>query len=134
MTIVEGLIKWLQDYQSEYLDIQVDQLDAIEEAYGAFKLPESNITKYIDGSEDVQEYYIFAIRKPTAQDFQRISNNDWLEKLDEWIKTKTDNKEFPIVDGVVFYDVEITSSFYLSETSEEDGVYQLTLMVNYERS
>lgn len=133
MTIIEGIIDWLQDSQVDFVDIKVDQLDGTQESYGAFKLPNSNVTKYIDGTQDIEEYYMFAIRKPTSEDFQRINNNDWLEKLEKWIETQNEERNLPIVTDVNIYNIEVTSPFYMSESSEEDGVYQLSLMVQYER-
>ncbi len=134
MTIIESIIDWLQEYPVEFIDIKVDQLDADSDAFGAFKLPESNITKYIDGTQDVDEYYMFAVRKPVAEDFQRITNTEWLDSLEKWVETKNEARELPEVDGVNIWSIEVASTFYLSESSEESGVYQLSLEIKYERN
>jgi len=134
MTIIEGLIDWLQEYPEAFIDIQVDQLDGVQDSYGVFKLPNSNVTNYIDGTQDIQENYMFAFRKPTTQDFQRITNTDWMEKLEKWIETQNEERNLPIVTGVNIYNIKVSSTAYMSESSEEDGVYQLSLEVEYERS
>ena len=134
MTIIEGIVDWLKDYPIDFIDIKVDQLDGEQDSYGAFKLPNATVTKYIDGSQDVNEYYMFAVRKPTALDFQRITNTDWMEKLEKWIEKQNEERNLPAVTNVNIYNIAVASTFYMSESSEEDGVYQLSLEIQYERS
>ena len=133
MTIIEGIIDWLQEYPVDFVDFKVNQLDAAEESYGAFKLPNSVVERYIDGTQDVSEYYMVAIRKPTSLDFERISTAQWLEDLETWVVNKNVNRELPEVEGLTFYDVEVSSTYYLSESAEANSVYQLSLKVEYER-
>jgi len=152
MTVGQSIKKWLEKYNviivdvdengevliepevTVTLDIDLDQLGAGNEESGVFKLPNSIVRKHIDGSSHHTEYYLFAIRQPTQLSSERISNAKWLEELETWVDENNNNGVVPnLTDKRFTTNIEISSTYYLSESSEENGVYQLSLEIQYEK-
>ena len=136
MTISESIIQWLYTNGTIQIDerINTEKLDAEAVAYSLSKVPQSIVKAFIDGSQRRTEYYMFFVRQSTQIESERISNDKFLENLEEWVWKQNRNRNLPNLDGKRYCDsVGISSTFYLFDTAEEDGVYSLTIEITYRK-
>lgn len=135
MTISESIIEWLRGYSGgiEATDkITVDQLAAQDETYGVFKAPGDTVTEYIGGARDVTAYYLFVCRQPSQTNDMRISNQDWMEALEEWIRAQNIARNLPQLEGKrSCWGVSIANSYTMQEQDDDGTVYQFSIAINY---
>lgn len=136
MTISESIQKWLYDFGEIEIDekIDTDLLKAQVNTYALAKAPTNIREEFIDGSSLNTEYYTFLTRRTTQFDGERVSNNQFLEKLTEWVEERNNEGILPKLDNKRVCDnIAISSGFYLFETEEENGVYSLTFEIIYRK-
>lgn len=134
MTISESIIQWL--YTNDSLDIvgaiDTDNLSADTESMALFKQPNRIVTEYIGGSKDVTDYYYFLLKQSAQLDSTRISNQEWLSNLEEWIDHNNMIDNLPeLGSSKTAYKVAISTSYYMTEKTQEEATYQLGLEISY---
>ena len=90
MTVSESIQKWLYQFGEIEIDekINTDLLNAQVNAYALTKAPTNIVEEFIDGSSINTEYYTFLTRRTTQFDGERVSNNQFLENLTEWVESR----------------------------------------------
>lgn len=135
MTVSAAVIDWLKGYEGgfELTDaISTDQLEAEPEAYGVFRTPGGTTTDFIDGSRDVTVNYLFLARQPSQTDGMRKDAHEWLEGLEQWIRTQNIRRMLPKLDaGRKCISVSVAGSYAAEEQTDSEITYQLTLAINY---
>lgn len=134
MTISESIVTWLKTNTSISImsDIETDLLQANNESMGLYKAPENIIVEYVDGSKLVTEYYMFLARQSSQLDSDRISNQQFLSNLEEWVDGKNFKKEFPtLVTKYSCENISISSTYYMQEQDEQESIYQLSIEISY---
>lgn len=134
MTIAKSIIDWLKGYENIDIneEITTDMLKAQSAAFGMFKTPEKNVENYNDGSQLITEYYLFLVRQDSQLDAERVSNNQWLEDLEDWVDQKNFNEDYPILKkNCSCQNIEISSPYYMQSTEGEEAVYQLSVGIQY---
>ena len=131
MTISKSIAKWLRQcpYLSLIEDVDTDCLSAELESYGIFKQPSGERESFIDGSSEVTEYYTILTRQSYQLESERVSNQEFMAKVEDWIYQKEIDGELPKIQGIET--VEVANSFYLLETENDEGIYQFTIKVVY---
>lgn len=135
MTISESIIAWLKDFPGG-IDaddkVSVDQLSAIDGAYGVFKAPGDVVTGFVGGARDVTAHYLFVCRHPSQTNAMRISNQAWLEELEKWIRSQNLAGQLPELEcGRVCTGISISNSYTLQEQSDAGTIYQFSIAINY---
>ena len=136
MTISESIIQWLYTNGTIQIDerINTEKLDGSAVAYSLSKVPQNLVNKFIDGSERRTQYYMFFVRQSTQIESERISNDKFLENLEDWVWMQNKNRNFPILDNKrTCESIGVSSTYYLYETEEEEGVYSLTIQIVYRK-
>ena len=129
MTVTESIIKWLQGYEKS--SIQADILRPGSIKYALAKEPIQNVKSYLSGKKEYTNHYTFMARLPSANKEECIDNTDFGEKLEEWVKEKNRNEEYPEIESVVVKSIRITTPFYIGITQEQDSIYQMTIAIKY---
>lgn len=134
MTVSQSIITWLCTNPTVDVDTDVstDFLAAQALAMGLYKTPQANVTQYVNGDRDITAYYNFLLRQRNSQEKKREDNQAWLETLEKWVQAQNIARTLPIMDsGQDCQRVFIANSFYMVNTETNEGVYQLTIGINY---
>lgn len=125
MTISEKIIEWLTlNPKIEMVDTDFLQSD---EAMGLFKMPSDIIERYISGAKYTR-YYTFNIRQSSQLNTERISNQQFMEELEQWIEAQSVLKNYPIADCI---HIRSSGGYAVQEMDGEQTVYQIILEIKY---
>ena len=137
MTVAECIKIWLGVYEKmDFRELQTDFIGSNVGSYGIFKSPDRTITPFADGSHLMKEYYYFSARKSITGDSERISNAQVLADLEDWIENKNEKEEYPDLTkaGKLFCtDIRVENSATITEHSENEAIYQITIAIEYEK-
>ena len=137
MTVLNSEIDWLKTFNpDEYLKIKsidTDILAARPNSFCLAKEPIINRKKYISGKVIATEHYTLSALLPSFEDQERIANNKWGELLEKWVYEQDKEQSFPVIEGITFKKIEITTPFYSGKTLENESVYRMTLSIKYEK-
>ena len=134
MTVSQSIITWLGTNPTVDVDtnVETDMLAAQALAMGLYKTPQANVIPYINGTRDITGYYNFLLRQRTNQEAKRQDNQAWLEALETWVHAQNIARSLPIMAaGQTCQRVFIANSFYMVSAETNEGVYQLTIGINY---
>lgn len=136
MTISKAIIQWM--YQNDTIEIDekinTNLLDAKATAYALSKTPSNTVEQFNDGSEKRTEYYTLLTKRSSQLDIERVSNDQFLENLEEWVWEQNLNGNVPKLDNKRYCDnIAISSSYYLFENETEESIYSLTLEIQYRK-
>lgn len=136
MTVSSSLKQWLYNYPNIEIDERIDTelLEANPVAYAMTKEPTAEIESFLDGSQERTEYYMFRVRQSIQEEAKRISNDEFMENLETWIDEQNFEGNLPnLGDKKYAEEVSVSSSFYLFENDEENGVYTITIAIKYRK-
>lgn len=136
MTVSSSLKQWLYNYPNIEIDERIDTelLEANPVAYAMAKEPTAEIESFLDGSQERTEYYMFRVRQSIQEEAKRISNDEFMENLETWIDEQNFEGNLPnLGDKKYAEEVSVSSSFYLFENDEENGVYTITIAIKYRK-
>lgn len=135
MSRTSGVVDWLST--CPFLDkveaIDVNQLSPELEALGVYKQPTRTVTELIDGSAIINEIYYLLFRQPAQLAQERLSSEEYLEKIEGWIEDQNWVENFPQI-GSAVHDVEVVNTFYMMDRGDNEAVYQLSIAITYERT
>ncbi len=134
MTVSQSIIMWMGTNPTVDVDtdVETDMLAAQALAMGLYKTPQANVIPYINGMRDITGYYNFLLRQRTNQEAKRQDNQVWLEALEMWVHAQNIARSLPIMAaGQICQRVFIANSFYMVSAETNEGVYQLTIGINY---
>ena len=134
MSRTSGVVDWLS--ACPFLDkieaIDVNQLSPDLEALGVYKQPTRTVTELIDGGAIINEIYYLLFRQPAQLAQERLSSEEYLEKVEGWIEDQNWVENFPQI-GSAVHDVEVVNTFYMMDRDDDEAVYQLSIAITYER-
>lgn len=134
MSRTSGVVDWLS--ACPFLDkieaIDVNQLSPDLKALGVYKQPTRTVTELIDGSAIINEIYYLLFRQPAQLAQERLSSEEYLEKVEGWIEDQNWVENFPQI-GSAVHDVEVVNTFYMMDRDDDEAVYQLSIAITYER-
>lgn len=134
MSRTSGVVDWLST--CPFLDkieaIDVNQLSPELEALGVYKQPTRMVTEMIDGGAIINEIYYLLFRQPAQLAQERLSSEEYLEKVEGWIEDQNWVENFPQIRAAV-HDVEVVNTFYMMDRGDDEAVYQLSIAITYER-
>ena len=128
------MVDWLKacPFLADLEAIDVNQLSPELEALGVYKQPTRTVTELIDGGAIVTEIFYLLFRQPAQLAQERMSSEEYLEKVESWIEEQTWADNLPEI-GARVYSVETIDTFYMMDREENDAIYQLSMSVTYER-
>lgn len=136
MTVAEAIKQWLYKNGTIEIDEKINT-EILGNELGALslsKMPDNVIIHFIGGSELRTEYYMFFVRKAVQIEHDRISNDEFLENLENWVWQKNKERDYPVIDEKrICQGVAVSSSYYLFESDEEKGIYTLTIEIKYRK-
>ncbi len=136
MTVSSALKQWLYNFPSIAIDERIDTelLQANPVAYAMAKEPTTEIESFVDGSQLRTEYYMFNVRQSVQEEAKRISNDEFMEALETWIDEQNFEGNLPNLGNKKYAEeVSVSSSFYLFENDEYNGVYTITIAIKYRK-
>ena len=134
MTVSQSMSEWLATNPTVDVDagMDTDTLAAQALAIGLYKTPQMDVKPYMRGARNVTAYYNFLLRQRTNQEAKRQDNQAWLEALERWVSAQQRSRNLPALDtGRSCQRIFIANSFYLMDAENDEGVYQLTIGINY---
>lgn len=137
MTVSEAVIKWLKTFNSEeywkinHIDTGIQSAEVY--TYALVKEPVQNVKAYMSGRKVYTDHYMIQARLPSNGNIDRVENNGFGEALEDWVREKNDNKEFPECQGKTVHEISVTTPFYAGKTETNNIVYQMTVAIKYEK-
>lgn len=134
MKIIESIREYISklDCMKTYENaINVNYLDGETDSFSIEEIPCEPVVKhYVDGSSIRQYQFVFCSREPYgAEILQNIENSTFYEDFANEIEQKNNKGILPSVDGV--RSLEITSTAYTVEVTEDTAMYQINLNFKY---
>lgn len=133
-SVAESMVTWLLGYTgiSSVERVDTDQVGDEATSMGVLKAPGRNVTTFVDGSHDVTAYFLFRARRASQEDATRVSNQEWLEAFETWVRERSLQRNLPSLSGGrVCYAVAVSESAYVLTAEEAEIVYQIGLEVTY---
>lgn len=134
MSRTRGIVDWLEacPFLVDCEAVDINQLSPELETLGVYKQPTRTVTELIDGSAIVQEVYYLLFRQPAQLAAERLSTDEYLEKIESWVEAQNWEGNFPDI-GAPVHDVEVSNTFYLMDREDNEAVYQLSISLTFER-
>lgn len=134
MNITESIIKWLEEcpYIGKVNAFDVNQVQAKNDSVGLFKQPTVNVTEFIDGSKQVTEYYYFLFKKAVQIKPDRLKNEEYLRRIEDWIGAQELGGNYPDI-GYPVDGVGMADGYYMASSDGKSAAYQLTLEIQYRK-
>ena len=132
MTVAEKLKEWISQYGAQ-LELETDFIEAGNGSYSFYKSPQSNIVTHIDGSKLITEYYNFFMRQSTQMDEERIENQEWLARFEEWIDEQNFEENYPDLAELnsECQEIAVTGSATITSQEDDSAIYQVTISIQY---
>lgn len=128
MTVSESIIKWLLEFDMKCISTDIQKSDA---GYSLAKEPVQNVKAYLSGRKEYTDHYTVRARLPSQTDADRIANNDFGERLSEWVRKRNAMEQFPEIEDAAVNEIGITTPFYMGVTSTNDSIYEMTIAIKY---
>lgn len=134
MNISEKLIDWLRTcpYIGKINAFDVNQVQAKKDSVGLFKQPSVKVTEFIDGSKQITEYYYFLFKKAAQVKSERLANEEYLRKIEDWIDEQEFSGNYPDI-GYPVDGIGMSNGYYVKSIEDKEAVYQLTLEIQYRK-
>ena len=137
MTVSDCLREWLSEFdRADFTDILTDFLkDVPEDCLAIFKSPNKTEKDFQDGSKEVTEYYQFYFTTNVEDNRDRISNQQLLTDLEEWVEERDMNEDYPDLSKAGNYiclEIKVNMSGGISSVRDNgNGIYQVTIGITY---
>lgn len=133
-TVSQAIIKWLHGFESISIDEDIDtnQLQAMANAYGLYKTPQTVVIPYVDGTRDVTAYYLFMARQRAQSETERKNSEGWLETLESWVLRQNRERNLPVLEiGLACQSIRVANVPSMQYLESGEAVFQLTISINY---
>ena len=113
--------------------INVNYLDSEIDSFSIEEIPcNPIIKKYVDGSSVRQFQFVFCSREPYgAEILQNIDNSGFYEDFANEIEEKNSKGILPKLDNLEARSIEVISSAYTVNVTEDTALYQINLNLKY---
>lgn len=135
MTVSKAIAEWLKGYDMKAVRVDTDQVGEGADSLGIFKSPNREVLNHNDSSYQITEnYQIFVVRE-SQENYDRIENDEWLEKFAYWVDDCQYVGICPLLDeSRKCLNIECTGTPYMFETKENNtAIYQISLKITYLR-
>lgn len=137
MSLIDSVRTYLATYSglATGAPLSVDHLGQSPTEYSIVPLPGSRIVEtYLNGA--TLREYPFAIQstESTADDPERIDNNEFYEDLAAWLETQTEAGTLPTLDsGKTALTIEALGWGYISEQGDATAIYLIQCKLTFEQ-
>lgn len=134
MNITESIIKWLKTCPDigNINAFDINLLQGKKSSVGLFKQPSVTVTEFIDGSKQITEYYYFLFKRAAQVKADRLSNEEYLRTIEDWIDEQEFKGNYPNI-GYPVDGIGMSDGYYMVSMEEKDATYQLTLEIQYRK-
>lgn len=134
MNISDSIIKWLKTcpYIGKINAFDINQVQAKNDSVGLFKQPSVTVTEFIDGSKQITEFYYFIFKKAAQVKAERLANEEYLRKIEDWIDEQEFNGNYPDI-GYPVDGIGMMNGYYMVSFENKNAAYQLTLEIQYRK-
>jgi len=134
MTVSEPIINWLKSFGDRKMKkIDTDMQSPDEYTYSLVKEPIRNVKAYISGRKVYTEHYTLQARLPSYYEPDRVDNHGFGEALENWVAEQDAKEAYPAIENAKVKGIDVTTPFYVGETTEHNSVYQMTIAIKYEK-
>lgn len=130
-TISEYVVDFLKLYDS--IEIDTNHVQDGSNKYGLFKSPSRDIERNNDGSTQITEYFQFFAFQASMSEYDRLDDDEWLEKFVYWVDDYPLEYNYPELDGRYVTNIEVGGSPTPFESNDKGIMYQITLQITYIR-
>lgn len=131
------MIKELQEYIMacpllEQIPVAIDFTKSDDVSYGLQQAGNGIVKSDCVGNQIHQDNFIFYFRGFSSDEYTKLLNNNFTEKLKEWFEEQNEDWNYPIIAGVEFNSMIATNSILLDVS--QDGLmslYQIQIQLNY---
>lgn len=137
MKLIEAIRKYISelDCMSTFDNaININYLSGEIDSFSIEEVPtEPILKKYVNGSSIRQLQFVFCSREPYgAEILQNIENSSFYEDFANEIEEKNDKDILPkLENGLEARSIEVTSTGYTVDVTEDTSMYQINLNLKY---
>lgn len=134
MNISNQILEWLKKcpYIGDISSFDVNLLQAKDDSVALFKQPSVTVQEFIDGSKQVTEYYYFLFNKAAQIKTERLANEEYLRKIEDWVEEQEFNGSYPDI-GYPVDAIGMSNGYYMISYEDNEAKYQLTLGIQYRK-
>lgn len=134
MNISKQILEWLKEcpYIGDISLFDINLLQSKDGSVALFKQPSVTVHEFIDGSKQITEYYYFLFSKSAQIDAERIENEEYLRKIEDWIGEQEFAGKYPDI-GYPVDAVSMGNGYYMISFEGNEAKYQLTLGIQYRK-
>lgn len=132
MTISQYIAEFISEYED--LVIETNHVADGSDKYGMFKSPARDVSKFIDGSYEITEYFNFFAKQSAIAESERKESDEWLEDFMYWLDDYALTEDYPEIDGGRrVLNIEATGCPTAMFDDSNEITYQISLSITYER-
>lgn len=134
MNISKQVLEWLKEcpYIGDISSFDMNLLQSKDGSAALFKQPSVTVQEFIDGSKQITEYYYFLFNKAAQIKTERLENEEYLRKIEDWIDEQEYNGNYPDI-GHPVDAVSMSNGYYMISFEGNEAKYQLTLGIQYRK-
>jgi hypothetical protein len=139
MSVIESIKTYFSGYTGlkEGSPLTVDYLGPNPTGYAIVPLPgERTVETYLNGNKRRVFPFAFQSAEYTADELERLQNNNFYEAFADWLEEQTEADSLPTMEeGKTAESIEALGWGYLFEQGEsQTGVYQIQCQLVYEQA
>lgn len=136
MTIAEGLIAFLWTFTDEngnsINDIFMDIVQGNPYALAVSPSSENVIKRYLNGDEVKEANFQIYLNAYTQENYDRVQNTQFVDKMKEWINRQNKMKVFPeIGENKTCRKIEANNGMIYDTNQNGEGLYLLQVKITY---
>lgn len=128
--------KYIADFIKKYADIKIDTNHVGEgsDKYGLYRSPSRDITRRVDGSSVITEYFQFYASQNSISETERKEDDEWLEAFVYWVDDYPMLDEYPEIDeSRLVTEIKAGGSPTPFRDDDQGILYQIAISITYER-
>lgn len=135
MSIIKSIQNWLTGFDEMELrplsEIKTDRPEEYPSSY-ALAAAGNTSTKDVTGTRHYTNSYVFYTKEAAKDEVDRQDNNDFLERLSEWIENQAEEGELPTLPGrYVTEGIEVSNGMMLDLYEDGTGLYQVQIQITF---
>lgn len=113
----------------------IDWTKADDDNYGIYPDSDDVVSSYVDGTEVRKYVCSVVIRKFACQDMDRLSNSEFMERLQDWFEERTEEDNLPELPCRREAQEITAANAMLTELDKQCkyGTYTMQIILTYER-
>lgn len=136
MTVSGAVINWLKSFDADeagkILHIDTELMHGNVD-YALVKEPVRNEKESVLGDKTITDHYTLQARLPNTTNADSVDNNEFMEALERWVEKCDAARNYPEIPDSKVTSIGISTPFFVGMNGQDYSIYQMTILVVYEK-